>query len=72
MIQIKSKATNAEAMAGLRQIAAFHRQIGAAATIERSSRALAEAMAEIHGGQWNVTVNHDSCFVLVARDLLAD
>ncbi|CAK7258669.1 protein of unknown function [Shinella sp. WSC3-e] len=29
---------------------------------------LAELMQGLHGGQWRVSINHDSCFVCIARD----
>lgn len=29
---------------------------------------IARAMRRIHGGVWRVSVNHDTCFVVVSRD----
>lgn len=38
------------------------------ATVERvdaAAKALTDALAELHGGKWNVTVNHKLQFVLI-------
>ncbi|WP_320194996.1 hypothetical protein RMR10_012085 [Agrobacterium rosae] len=40
------------------------------ADIERVSAYLAELMREVHGDSWSVSVNHDGCFVMIARDFL--
>lgn len=36
--------------------------------IERDARSIADAMASLHGGEWSVEINHESCFVAVSRD----
>ena len=32
------------------------------------SERLARLMQQIHGGSWRIGINHDSCFVSIARD----
>lgn len=39
-----------------------------AAEVEQAARYLSELLKEIHGGDWRINVNHESCFVLVSRD----
>jgi len=35
---------------------------------KNAARHLSGIMQQIHGGEWDISVNHDNCFVLVARD----
>ncbi len=37
----------------------------AAAEIERKAASLAADMQHLHGGEWQVSVDHDDCFVLI-------
>jgi hypothetical protein len=30
---------------------------------------VAEMMMEIHGGRWNITISHETCFVLISREI---
>ncbi|RWL21950.1 MAG: hypothetical protein EOR57_05805 [Mesorhizobium sp.] len=74
MIQYESReAAGDEAMAKLRAIATSPQSRAALITkrIYRETRSIAEAMREIHGGRWSVDIDHDDCFVLISRDLLA-
>lgn len=62
----KAKTPNEKAITELKVLAAapskdWSRQL------DRGTRDIAEAMTAIHGGQWNVRVNHDRCLVLIAR-----
>ncbi|GGA50781.1 hypothetical protein GCM10011385_00020 [Nitratireductor aestuarii] len=33
--------------------------------IERDARAIADAMASLHGGEWSIQIDHEAGFVLV-------
>ncbi|KRA58996.1 hypothetical protein [Rhizobium sp. Root651] len=35
---------------------------------KNAAQYLSVIMQEIHGGEWDISVNHENCFVLVARD----
>lgn len=69
MIKIVPKARNAEAMKELREIAVDRGARSLTRIIESGTNSIASAMATLHGGRWNVTVNHDSCFVLISREI---
>ena len=54
------------AVNGLRQLSeVLSRCDGPGRRIERSARAIAKAMAEIHGGEWLVQIDHQIGLVLV-------
>lgn len=36
--------------------------------IEKVAAYLSDFMQEVHGGDWSISINHDHCFVTVARD----
>ena len=36
--------------------------------VDQISKYLAGVLSQIHGGKWRVSVNHENCFVIVARD----
>lgn len=36
--------------------------------IEKVAAYLSELMQEAHGGDWSISINHEHCFVTVARD----
>lgn len=38
------------------------------AEAEQAARYLSDLMQEIHGGDWRISVNHENCFAIVARD----
>lgn len=38
------------------------------AEAENAARYLSGIMQEIHGGDWSISVNHETCFAIVARD----
>lgn len=35
--------------------------------LEREAGAVAKTMQSIHGGDWRIRINHDTCFVVVSR-----
>lgn len=37
------------------------------ADLDRHARGVAETMGNIHGGHWNVSINHQTCVVLIAQ-----
>jgi len=41
---------------------------GAVSEIEAAAEYLAELLRTAHGGAWNISINHDTCFVVVSRD----
>ncbi|WP_313611008.1 hypothetical protein [Rhizobium sp.] len=42
------------------------------AEVEQVANYLADLMQEIHGGDWRISVNHENCFAMVARDFSDD
>lgn len=38
------------------------------AEIQAAADHLADLMISVHGGAWSININHDTCFVIVARD----
>lgn len=36
--------------------------------VRQEAEIIASRMEKIHGGVWSVSINHRSCFVLIARD----
>jgi hypothetical protein len=36
--------------------------------VEQVANYLADLMRQIHGDNWDIGINHDSCFVIVSRD----
>lgn len=38
------------------------------AEVDQVANYLADLMREIHGGDWDISVNHEACFVMVSRD----
>lgn len=42
------------------------------ARIETAARELAGAMQELHGGDWSISINHESCVVMIAERIPHD
>ncbi|MDG3578390.1 MULTISPECIES: hypothetical protein [Rhizobium] len=42
---------------------------GAVSEIEAAAEYLADLLRAAHGGTWNTSINHNTCFVVVSRDL---
>lgn len=59
--------TNAATMNALKSMAAAGNPDGVVLSIERAANRIAIEMAEIHGGEWTVNINHDACLVAVSR-----
>lgn len=70
-IRVRRKQKNEQAMAEFRAIAAAP-TVDWMQQLERHSMGVAEAMGEIHGGRYNVVVNHETCLVMVVRILEGD
>lgn len=71
MIRIapRTEAPNERAMADLRAMASSRSTAADQVhPIQRDSESIAATMKAIHGGRWNIHVDHDAGFVLVARD----
>lgn len=42
------------------------------ARIETAARELAGTMQELHGGDWSISINHESCVVMIAERISLD
>ena len=42
-------------------------RVWTASIIELDANSIVDAMKFIHGGTWSVDIDHESCFVLIAR-----
>lgn len=60
---------NADTVANMRATAADIDGDGARLfkSLERQVHAVSETMQSIHGGDWRIRINHDTCFVMVSR-----
>lgn len=65
-IRFKEKRRNGKAVGELRALAAAPR-VDWIQQLAHHARGTAEAMEAIHGGHWNIAVNHETCFVLISR-----
>lgn len=63
----KAKTPNEKAIAELKGLAAAP-NVDWVQQLERGTRDVVEAMTAIHGGKWNVVVNHRVCLVTIARE----
>lgn len=67
-IRITRKVENEKAMAELKAMA-VKPKVDWVRRLNTHSRGVADAMSEIHGGHWRVVINHQTCFVLVSREI---
>jgi hypothetical protein len=67
-----TEAPNERAMADLRAMASSRSTAAEKVhRIQRDSESIVATMKAIHGGQWSIAIDHEDCFVLIARDLPA-
>lgn len=67
MIQVKPKQPNQLAMRQLRGTTLAGGRV--LSKLDREARAVANTMQAIHGGKWNVRINHENCLVLIVREI---
>lgn len=60
---------NADTVASMREMASDLGNDGSrlVSRLEREAAAVAKTMQSIHGGEWRVRINHDTCYVTVSR-----
>jgi len=60
---------NADTVANMREMAADRENDGTRLfrKLERDADSVAKTMQAIHGGDWRVRINHDTCYVTVSR-----
>lgn len=56
----------ASAMAGAAIVDCSAEEVGS--SVERSAALVADSMKAIHGGTWNIQINHKSKFVSISQD----
>lgn len=68
-IQPRYATKNEEIVAGLRDLAGAAAPMDPMIVIKRKAAEISTAMALLHGGDWQVQVDHDEGFVLVCPRL---
>ena len=68
VIQYREVSPNEKAMAELRAMAESP-TLTWAQDLKHHAMGVAETMAKIHGGHWVISVNHQTCVVLVAQQV---
>ncbi len=66
-IRVRKKTSNEESMAELKAIAAAP-SVDWMRLLDYHARGVAAALEAIHGGRWNWSVNHETCFALIVRE----
>lgn len=61
----RQKTRNEDTLDQLRRMANATRPLDPAKRIENAAAIIAEAMAEIHGGEWQIRIEHLARYVLV-------
>lgn len=63
----RQKTRNEDTLDQLRRMANATRPLDPAKRIENASAVIAEALAEIHGGEFRSLIDHETAFVAVCR-----
>ena len=65
-IRYKEKKRNAKTIAELKTLADSP-QVDWMRQLAHHSQGVAMAMESIHGGRWNIAINHQHCLVMIVR-----
>lgn len=68
MIQYQETKPNEKAMAEFKAMAESP-TLPWARDLKRHAIGVAETMAKIHGGHWKISINHQTCVILIAQQI---